>query len=80
MLLVTAFHVKNKTSSVLSLTLGLHNIGKWDDIDIDVQYCDINITHNILTFYPWIKCTLCAKLLNIFSFIIAFNKSHKQKL
>ena len=29
--------------------VGLHDIGKWDDIDIDVQYCDIDITHDIPT-------------------------------
>ena len=31
-------------------TVGLHDIGKWNDIDIGVQYCDIDITHDIYEF------------------------------
>ena len=31
-------------------SLGLHDIGKWADIDISAQCCDIDITHDIYTF------------------------------
>ena len=31
--------------------LGLHDIGKLNDIDIGVQYCDIDITHDIYAFH-----------------------------
>ena len=38
-------------TKILIFYLGLHDIGKWDDIDIGVQYCDIDITHDIHAFY-----------------------------
>ena len=39
----------------LKIQLGLHDIGKWNDIDIGVQYCDIDITHDIYAY----TCSSC---------------------
>ena len=45
--------------------IGLHDIGKWNDIDIGVQYCDIDITHDIYAFYGNVEHLLNALNINI---------------
>ena len=58
--------------------VGLHDIGKLNDIDIGLQYCDIDITHDIYVFCGNAECLLNALNINIHVVILRIKNKTKK--